>query len=119
MFLLGAFLTGSAVGYAADRAFSSTPSPHQNSEASMRDSRAKELRLSGSQRHTVDSILDWGRGRRNEIMKPVIPKLRAERDSARVLILQSLDSTQQTRFRSIIERMRINDSVSRAREDRK
>ncbi len=85
----------------------------------MRDSLAKELRLSGSQRHTVDSILDWGRGRRNEIMKPIVPTLHAERDSARVLILQSLDRTQQTRFRSIIERIRINDSASRAREDRK
>jgi len=119
MFLLGAFLTGSAVGYAADRALSTSPSPRQNSERSMRDSLAKELRLSGTQRHTVDSILDWGRGRRNEIMKPVIPTLRAERDSARVLILQSLDSVQQTRFRSIIERMRIDDSISRARETRK
>lgn len=119
MFLLGAFLTGSAVGYAADRAFSSTTSQHQNSEVSMRDSLAKELRLSGPQRHLVDSILDWGRGRRNEIMKPVIPTLRAERDSARALILQALDGTQQARFRSILERMRVNDSASRAREDRK
>lgn len=119
MFLLGAFLTGSAVGYAADRAFSSTPSPHQNNEVSMRDSLAKELRLSGPQRHIVDSILDWGRGRRNEIMKPITPTLRAERDSARVLILQSLNSTQQIRFRSIIERMRVDDSTSRAREARK
>lgn len=119
MFLLGAFLTGSAVGYAADRAFSSATSQHQNSETSMRDSLAKELRLSGPQRHLVDSILDWGRGRRNEIMKPVIPTLRAERDSARALILQALDGTQQARFRSILERMRVNDSASRAREDRK
>ena len=105
MFLLGAFLAGSAVGYAADRAFSNPPT-RATSDRSPRDSLAKELGLTDPQRRAVDSIFEWSRARRNDIMKPVQPSLDAARDSARVLILQSLDSAQRARFRSIVERPR-------------
>ncbi len=117
IFLLGAFLAGGAVGFAADRALVEPPR-HRYDESAMRDSLGKELQLSAVQRHQVDSILDWGRVRRNEIMKPVQPSLRAARDSGRVLINQLLDSAQQTRWRNILERMRNSDSTRRPRQDR-
>ena len=117
IFLLGAFLAGGAVGFAADRALT-VPPRHRYDESAMRDSLGKELQLSAVQRHQVDSILDWGRVRRNEIMKPVQPSLRAARDSGRVLINQLLDSAQQARWRNILERMRSGDSTRRPRPER-
>lgn len=116
MFLLGAFLAGGAVGFAADRALS--PAPRQRyDETAMRDSLGKELQLSAVQRQQLDSILDWGRVRRNEIMKPFQPTLRAARDSGRVLIMQMLDTAQQARFRNVLDRMR-SDSAARLRPER-
>ena len=116
MFLLGAFLAGSAVGYAADRAFSNPPTRATN-DRSPRDSLAKELGLTDPQRHAVDSIFEWSRARRNDIMKPIQPSLRAARDSGRVLIMQMLDTSQQSRFRNVIDRSRA-DSARRAKQER-
>lgn len=115
-FLLGAFLAGGAVGFAADRAFAPEPH-HRYDETAMRDSMAKELKLSDAQRRQMDTILDWGRARRNDIMKPIQPSLRAARDSGRVLIMQLLDSAQQTRFRNVLDRSRA-DSTRRPKPER-
>ena len=54
MFLLGAFLTGGAVGFAAERAVSK-PVVMLNDEKSVREELARELRLTAEQKVVVDS----------------------------------------------------------------
>ena len=109
MFLLGAFLTGGALGFVADRAIAKKPYSRTFSQKDMRDELARELTLSPVQRASIDSILDWRNNRNRELMTPVRPLMDANRDSARVLISQQLDSTQQRKFRELLERMRAQD----------
>lgn len=115
MFLLGAFLTGGAVGFVADRAVNlSRPPRKQFDERTMRDSLATELHLSDAQRRTVDSVYDWRRARNKEIMDSVRPSFDATRDSARVLLMKVLDPSQQAEFRRVIARSQAADSARRA-----
>ncbi len=117
MFLLGAFLTGGAVGFAADRAVTRAKPSRQYDAKAMRDELAQQLSLSTDQRRVIDSIFDWRRARSKEIMQQYQPSLDSARDSARVLMLQALDTAQQTTFRALIERnQRTADSAARARE---
>lgn len=120
MFLLGAFLTGGAVGFAADRAVSRARPEKQYDERAARDSLAQELTLSADQRRVIDSVFDWRRARSREIMQTYRPTLDSIRDSARVLMRAVLDPAQQTKFNDLIERNnRASDSVGRARGERK
>lgn len=120
MFLVGAFLTGSAVGFAADRAVSgSRPVPRLYDEKAGRDSLAQELNLTPDQRRVIDSVFDWRRARSREIMQRIKPAIDSVRDSGRVLMLQTLEPAQQAVFKAIIERnerTKSADSVSRSRE---
>lgn len=119
--MLGAFLTGGAVGYAADRAMLHRPEPARpTDERTMREELARELALRPDQQPIVDSIWEWRRGRYREIMAPVRPALDAVRDSMRAVIMNTLDSTQQAAFRRMIERQqRTADSTARARGETK
>jgi len=119
MFILGAFLTGGGVGFAADRVVS-PPRPNMFSDRSMVDELARELKLSPDQRVVIDSVWDWRRKESREIMKTVRPTLDAVRDSARVLMMNPLDDAQKTAFRAMIERyQRTADSTARARGETK
>jgi hypothetical protein len=107
MFLLGAFVAGSAIGYAADRTFTNQRAAGRPyTEKGMRDELQTKLTLSAAQRATLDSALDWRRGRSDEIMKPIQPLLDAARDSSRQRIMASLDSSQKTIFMRILEDMK-------------
>lgn len=119
MFLLGAFLAGGALGFVADRAVSKRPSTKQYSRRSMRDELARELALTEAQRRAVDSIFSWRDARSQEIISPLQPVLESTRDSARVLINQHLDSTQQRRFKAMIDSMAARDSARKARGESK
>ena len=117
MFLVGAFLTGGAVGYAADRAVTRAKPARQQDAKSMRDDLAIQLSLSPAQRRAIDTVFDWRRARSKEIMQQYQPMLDSIRDSARVLIMSQLDTTQQTKFKALIEHnKRVADSISKARE---
>ncbi len=119
MFILGAFLTGGAVGFAADRVVS-PPRPDVYSDQAMIDELARELKLSPDQRVVIDSVWNWRRKESREIMKTVRPTLDAVRDSTRVLMMNSLDDAQKTAFRALIERnQRTADSAARARGETK
>ena len=117
MFLLGAFLTGGAVGFVADRAVNmSRPPRRQYDERSMRDSLARDLHLSDAQRRTVDSVYDWRHARTKELMDSVRPSFDATRDSARAMLMKVLDPSQQAEFRKMIEvAKRSTDSTRRSR----
>jgi uncharacterized membrane protein len=118
MFLLGAFLTGGALGFAADRAVThSKPYTKQFDRRAMREELAHELGLSDAQRRSLDSILDWRNEQFAQRMKPVNDSLR---DSSRVLINNMLDAGQQRRFKifrdSVAARAAARDSVRRLNE---
>ena len=115
IFILGAFFTGGAVGYAADRVVS-PPRPDVSGDRDMVDELARELKLSAEQRVVIDSVWNWRRRQSREIMAPLRPTLDAVRDSARVLMMNTLDDAQKTAFRALIERnQRTADSTARAR----
>ena len=117
MFLLGAFLSGSAVGYVADRAVTRAKPSRQYDAKAMREELAQQLSLSTDQRRVIDSVFDWRRTRSKEIMQQYQPSLDSVRDSARVLMMQALDTAQQSKFKALIERnKRTADSAMRARE---
>lgn len=119
MFILGAFFTGGAVGYAADRVVS-PPRPEVSGDQAMVDELARELKLSPEQRVVIDSVWNWRRRQSREIMTPVRPTLDALRDSARVLMMNTLDDGQKTAFRALIARnQRTADSAARARGETK
>ncbi len=117
MFLLGAFLTGGAVGFAADRAVTRARPVRASDDRAMRDEFAQEMSLSTDQRRVIDSVFDWRRARDRELMQIIQPSRDSLRDSARVLIRAHLTDEQQTKFTALIERnKRRADSVMRARE---
>jgi hypothetical protein len=113
LFLLAAFLVGGGVGYAVGTMTPPQPvPPAAPSERGMREELARELGLSPAQR----ARFDWRRARSRELMRDVRPSLDAVRDSARVLLMASLDSTQQAALRRLIDRnQRAADSAARAR----
>ena len=115
MFLLGAMLTGSALGFAAGRV-ASRPIVMLNDDKSMREELARELKLSPEQTVALDSAWEWRRARSRDIMSAVRPALDSVRDSARVLMLARLTEAQQETFRKLIERnQRLADSAAKAR----
>jgi hypothetical protein len=119
-FLLGAFLTGGASGFAAGRTTAperaEKPYTRQYDERSMRRELARELSLSPAQQAAFDSIFDWRRRRYREVMAPIQPGLDSARDSARTLMVQQLDETQRQAFTDMLDRMRRqSDSARRAR----
>jgi uncharacterized protein (DUF1778 family) len=114
MFLLGAFLAGSAIGYAADRTFTDQRGHGRPyTEKSMRDELQLKLNLTPAQRAIMDSALDWRRSRTEELMTPIQPQLDAARDTSRQRIMASLDSTQKTTFMKILDDMRKKSDTGR------
>ncbi len=116
MFLLGAFLMGGAVGFAAERAVTTPVVPRVTDEQAMLDELDHELALNDAQRRVVDSVWEWRKTRSREIMRIVRPSLDSLRDSARILMMNTFDSTQVAGFRRLLERnQRMADSAARAR----
>jgi hypothetical protein len=119
MFMLGAFLTGGAVGFAAERAIAK-PVVMLNDDKSVREELARELKLTSGQKVVVDSAWDWRRARNREIMAVVRPALDSVRDSARVRMMSVFSEEQKDVFRQIIERnQRLADSAEKARRGTK
>lgn len=116
MFIVGAFVIGGSIGFIAGRGTSSPAAPRPTDERGMRETLAQELSLTPAQRTVVDSAWDWRRERSRAILALVRPALDSVRDSARVLMMNTLDAQQQAAFRALIERnRRAMDSAARAR----
>jgi hypothetical protein len=118
-FLLGAFLTGGASGFAAGRSTSATNKKdgtvsREYTYSSMVQELARELTLSDEQTAAVDSILTWRKARYNQIMLPIRPALNTARDSARTLIELRLDSAQREAFIQLRNRMSAQSDSARA-----
>jgi hypothetical protein len=107
MFLLGAFLSGSAIGYAADRTLSPARAVGRPyTERDMRDMLQQKLNLTAAQRSVVDSAYDWRRVRIDEIQAPYRNQTEAVRDSTRQRVMAALDSSQKVLYMQMVEDMR-------------
>ncbi|MBC8090335.1 MAG: hypothetical protein H7Z40_24005 [Phycisphaerae bacterium] len=126
MFLLGAFLTGGAVGYAATRTFSPSNVPVQLTPAEMRAEWKRQLALSPEQIEKFDALYNGRRTTFDSIRAlytPAVDSIRAiyqpAFDSLRIdnqqKVMRILDSTQQATYREMIEKDKKRaDSVRKA-----
>jgi hypothetical protein len=118
-FLLGAFITGGTIGFAAGRTTGTTKKDNSTATREYTYSGLvrelqRDLSLSDAQTAAVDSILKWRKARYNEIMQPIQPSLDTARDSARTLIEQRLDSAQREAFIQLRNRMSARSDSARA-----
>lgn len=74
VFLLGVFLAGGAVGFAANQV-AGPEKRCKNDRASYRERFATELGLSASQRQAVDSLMEAQRTRVRALYSPMRPQL--------------------------------------------
>jgi hypothetical protein len=101
MFLLGAFVTGGAMGAAVDRTMVRGEKRPQSAAAqrkAMRDSISRELNLSPAQRVMLDSVLDDRNRQQRALMQPLDAQMTAIRDSARRVIMSGLNDEQRETF---------------------
>ena len=125
MFLVGAFLTGGAVGYAAST-FGKRASPPQFTTAQMRAEIKNQLKLSPEQGAKLEASYNARKAAFDSIRaihQPAIDSIRATSipaiDSIRVgnhyKVMQFLDSTQKVRYQQMIDADKKKaDSVKKA-----
>jgi len=110
MFLLGAFLTGAALGFTADRVIGGAGRGRQmHSPAAYRQKMAEELKLTPQQQASIDSLMEQKKRQIVALYRPVKPQLDSIAVSARIVsdsthaqIKRLLDPEQQAR----LEKMR-------------
>ena len=115
MFLLGAFLTGGALGFVADRAVTKRPYAREFNRRDMRAEFARALQLTEAQQRSIDSVFAWRASREQEVRKLYKPRLDSILDSSRVLINAHLDTTQRRLFKELRDSMTVQDSLRKAR----
>lgn len=89
MFLLGAFVTGGALGFTADRVIATNRGHEARGSRAYRQRMAEELKLSSQQQRSVDSLIDLKHRQILALYKPVRPQL----DSIALAARQVSDST--------------------------
>jgi hypothetical protein len=123
MFLLGAFLTGGAFGFAADKMMTKRPYTRQFDNRGMREEFANALGLSEAQQVAIDSIFEWRDVQKRELWKRIEPAYKPANDSitdsVRVRINRHLDTTQQRRFKELRDSMTAREQARRPREERR
>lgn len=104
LFLVGAFVAGIAVGFAADRALVHER-PGRRDGRSPLDRMARELDLTAAQRATFDTILENRDKQMRQLFAPVRPTLdsltqlsKVIRDSTHQQLRRVLTPEQQTKF---------------------
>ena len=89
MFLLGAFIAGGALGFAADRVMDARHSRDMRGPRAYRQRMAEELKLTPEQQASVDSLIEQKHRQIVALYKPVKPQL----DSIAVLTRVVSDCT--------------------------
>ena len=89
MFLLGAFVTGGALGFTADRVMATNHRHEGRGGRAYRQRMAEELKLTPVQQRSVDSLIDLKHRQILALYKPVQPQL----DSIAIVARQVGDST--------------------------
>ncbi|HEV7839795.1 MAG TPA: hypothetical protein VGO75_17120 [Gemmatimonadaceae bacterium] len=109
MFLLGAFLTGGALGFTADRVIGGGHNREGRGPRGYRQKMADELKLTAAQQASVDSLIEQKHRQIVALYKPVRPQLdsiavvaRVVSDSTHAQIKRLLNPEQQTK----LDRMR-------------
>ncbi|HYW31425.1 MAG TPA: hypothetical protein VE869_07970 [Gemmatimonas sp.] len=115
MFLLGALLTGGALGFSAGRVWTKRPYSREFDRSSMREEFARAVQLKPQQRLVVDSIFNWRDSLQKQVWKRYEPARDSIVDSARVLINQQLDTTQQRLFKELRDSMVARENLRRTR----
>ncbi|MGV3709426.1 MAG: hypothetical protein ACO1Q7_11345 [Gemmatimonas sp.] len=114
MFLLGAFLTGGAVGYAVTTTFSPRAEPAQLTPAQMRDAWKTRLELTAEQAEQFDALYNTRRTTRDSMKamyQPAIdsiiaihtPKWDSVRTANHAKVMSILTPKQQDIYRQMIE----------------
>lgn len=123
-FLLGALITGGALGFTAARVFDREARlPH--SYETVREQLARTLDLSAEQKSRFDEILDRRDHKIDALMAPLDaqmdslrPRVKLLRDSARLELRAVLSATQQREFDQYVAEMKaraMRDSMDAAR----
>ena len=109
MFLLGAFVTGGALGFTADRVIGGGHSREGRGPRAYRQRMAEELKLTPEQQAAVDSLIEQKHRQIVALYKPVRPQLdsiavvaRVVSDSTHAQIKRLLNPDQQAK----LDRMR-------------
>jgi Spy/CpxP family protein refolding chaperone len=84
MFLLGAFLTGGALGFTADRVIGADNRDGRGS-GSFRQRMAAELDLNAAQQASIDSLMDQKKRQIQALYQPAKPQLDSLAVAARVI----------------------------------
>ncbi len=121
LFLLGALLTGGALGFAGTRVLGAKePVVQWGDQRSMRDYVATRLDLSAEQRAALDQILDERYRATRAAMDPVRPTMDSIRIASRARIRTLLSPAQQAEFdRLIAESEARRDSIRAAEQNRR
>ena len=105
MFLLGAFVTGGALGFTADRVIGGSHRHEMRGRNAYRQKLAEVLNLTPAQRATVDSLMDERHRQIVALYKPVKSQLdsigavaRVVSDSTNAQIKRLLTPDQQAKF---------------------
>jgi len=85
MFLLGAFLTGGALGFTADRVIGAGHRREMRGPRAYRQKMADELKLTAQQQASIDSLMEQKHRQIVALYKPVEPQLDSIAVVARVL----------------------------------
>jgi Spy/CpxP family protein refolding chaperone len=110
MFLLGAFVTGGALGFTADRVIGAGHNREMRGPRGYRQKMAEELKLTPEQQASIDSLMEQKHRQIVTLYKPVRPQLdsiavvaRVVSDSTHAQIKRLLNPDQQAK----LDRMRI------------
>lgn len=123
IFLLGAFLTGGALGFAADNMMGrERTSGSRGGRESMSARIAKELDLTPAQRASMDSLMLRRREQIREAYRPIRPQLdslekigRAISESTHAQVRRILNPDQQVKWDAMRDRAKKNFEASRKR----
>jgi Spy/CpxP family protein refolding chaperone len=109
MFLLGAFVTGGALGFTADRVIGAGHNREMRGPRGYRQKMAEELKLTPEQQASIDSLMEQKHRQIVTLYKPVRPQLdsiavvaRVVSDSTHAQIKRLLNPDQQSK----LDRMR-------------
>ncbi len=115
-FLLGALLTGGALGFAGSRMLGDRePVIRWGDQRSMRAYVAKRLDLSTGQQAAVDSILEDRHRQMGVLLDPIRPKLDSIRTASRAQIRRLLSPDQQAEFDRMVAELKAGRDSTRGR----
>ena len=123
IFLLGAFIAGGALGFAADRVINGERHREGRESPSYRQRLARQLDLSAQQQASIDSLIEQKHTQIVALYRPVRPQLdslavaaRVISDSTNAQIKRLLNPTQQEKFEKMRAKGRHDLAKKRGRD---